>query len=329
MKKMLFFAAAVLALTACSNEEENTNKDWNEEIRLCTQDLVMTRAGSDIQSTQFAANEQIDVFVYDVADQMTYTRPAVYTADGQGGLTTSPAQLWPSGTGSAINLYAFYPSRAVKEENFYGPEDEIQEFSFAVKQDQSTEAGYKASDLMFGGSINPNGEYQEIARTNSTVPLTFYHMLSKVNLNVTLGEALSEQENSIYSISAKIQNVSPEAQFFGIISSSPLQPSMEYGGEPEDINVGNLTREDGIYSGSAIIPPQMVESGNVLFSITITYNDGSSRTLTYTPSGDGINFDSHYVYNFNITANVWGLSLSTTIEPWSHTQDQDYSGETD
>ena len=325
MKKLLFFAAAVLALTACSNEEENTNKDWNEEIRLCTQNLMMTRAGSDIQSTQFAANEQIDVFVYDVADQMTYTRPAVYTADGQGGLTTSPAQLWPSGTGSAINLYAFYPSGAVKEENFIG-EDEEPEFFFFFFLDQSTEAGYKASDLMFGGSITPNG-YQEIARTNSTVPLTFYHMLSKVNLNVTLGEALSEQVNSISSISAKIQNVLPQAQFFGIISSSPLQPSMEWGGDPIDINVGDLTREDGIYSGSAIIPPQMVESGNVLFSITITYNDNSSRTLTYTTSGDGINFDSHYVYNFNITANVWGLSLSTTIEPWS--QGQDYSGETD
>ena len=327
MKKLLFFAAAVLALTACSNEEENTNKDWNEEIRLCTQNLMMTRAGSDIQSTQFAANEQIDVFVYDVADQMTYTRPAVYTADGQGGLTTSPAQLWPSGTGSAINLYAFYPSGAVKEENFIG-EDEEPEFFFTVALDQSTEAGYKASDLMFGGSITPNG-YQEIARTNSTVPLTFYHMLSKVNLNVTLGEALSEQENSIYSISATIRNVFPEAQFFGIISSSPLQPSMEYGGEPEDINVGNLTREDGIYSGSAIIPPQMIEPGNTLFSITITYNDGSSRTLTYTlPSDSNVMlFESHYVYNFNITANVWGLSLSTTIEPWS--QAQDYSGETD
>ena len=325
MKKLLFFAAAVLALTACSNEEENTNKDWNEEIRLCTQDLVMTRAGSDIQSTQFAANEQIDVFVYDVADQMTYTRPAVYTADGQGGLTTSPAQLWPSGTGSAIKLYAFYPSGAVKEENFIG-EDEEPEFFFTVALDQSTEAGYKASDLMFGGSITPNG-YQEIARTNSTVPLTFYHMLSKINLNVTLGEALSEQVNSISSISAKIQNVSPEAQFFGIISSSPLQPSMEWGGDPIDINVGDLTREDGIYSGSAIIPPQMFEPGNILFSIIITYNDGSSRTLTYTPSGDGMVFDSHYVYNFNITANVWGLSLSTTIEPWS--QGQDYSGETD
>lgn len=288
---------------------------------------MMTRAGSDIQSTQFAANEQIDVFVYDVADQMTYTRPAFYTADGQGGLTTSPAQLWPSGTGSAINLYAFYPSRAVKEENFIG-EDEEPEFFFTVALDQSTEAGYKASDLMFGGSITPNG-YQEIARTNSTVPLTFYHMLSKVNLNVTLGEALSEQENSIYSISATIRNVFPEAQFFGIISSSPLQPSMEYGGEPEDINVGNLTREDGIYSGSAIIPPQMIEPGNTLFSITITYNDGSSRTLTYTlPSDSNVMlFESHYVYNFNITANVWGLSLSTTIEPWS--QAQDYSGETD
>ena len=324
---MLFFAAAVLALTACSNEEENTNKDWNEEIRLCTQNLMMTRASSDIQSTQFAANEQIDVFVYDVADQMTYTRPAVYTADGQGGLTTSPAQLWPSGTGSAINLYAFYPSRAVKEENFIG-EDEEPEFFFTVALDQSTEAGYKASDLMFGGSITPNG-YQEIARTNSTVPLTFYHMLSKVNLNVTLGEALSEQENSIYSISATIRNVFPEAQFFGIISSSPLQPSMEWGGDPIDINVGDLTREDGIYSGSAIIPPQMIEPGNTLFSITITYNDGSSRTLTYTlPSDSNVMlFESHYVYNFNITANVWGLSLSTTIEPWS--QAQDYSGETD
>jgi len=327
MKKMLFFAAAVLALTACSNEEENTNKDWNEEIRLCTQNLMMTRAGSDIQSTQFAANEQIDVFVYDVADQMTYTRPAVYTADGQGGLTTSPAQLWPSGTGSAINLYAFYPSGAVKEENFIG-EDEEPEFFFTVALDQSTEAGYKASDLMFGGSITDNG-YQEIARTNNTVPLTFYHMLSKINLNVTLGEALSEQVNSISSISAKIKNVSPEAQFFGIISSSPLQPSMEWGGDPIDINVGDLTREDGIYSGSAIIPPQSFEPGNTLFSITITYNDGSSRTLTYTlPSDSNVMlFESHYVYNFNITANVWGLSLSTTIEPWS--QGQDYSGETD
>ena len=34
MKKVLFFAAAVLALAACSNEEENANGNWNGEITI-------------------------------------------------------------------------------------------------------------------------------------------------------------------------------------------------------------------------------------------------------------------------------------------------------
>ena len=44
MKKYIFLASAVVALVACSSEEENV-QTWNGEIRLSYVNVTQTRAG--------------------------------------------------------------------------------------------------------------------------------------------------------------------------------------------------------------------------------------------------------------------------------------------
>ena len=317
MKKVLFFAAAVLALAACSNEEENANDNWNGEIRLTTQHLRVTRAGSEIQNTQFDANEKIDIFIYNHADGEGYeTLPAVYTADGNGNLTTNPVQQFPAGADSQIDLYGVYPSGIAT------PSDTAN-IAFTVQTDQSTEAGYKASDLMLGGNLEGR-LYQPITRTNDPVPLTFVHKLSKIILKVVPGVGLSD--TSFEGATASINNVLVTTRF----NISNIQLPMYYSaeGNPATINMGSLeavgsTGAVPSYSACAIIVPQEFEGGTQLFTINL-----NGRSFTYTTTPDyWLTFESGWTYEFTITANVWGLSLSTVIQNWE--TGQTITGQTD
>ena len=316
MKKVLFFAAAVLALAACSNEEENANDNWNGEIRLTTQHLRVTRASSEIQNTQFDANEKIDIFIYNHADGEGYeTLPAVYTADGNGNLTTNPVQQFPAGADSQIDLYGVYPSGIAT------PSDTAN-IAFTVQLDQSTEAGYKASDLMLGGNLEGR-LYQPITRTNDPVLLTFVHKLSKIILRVVPGVGLSD--TSFEGATASINNVLVTTRF----NISNIQLPMYYSaeGDPATINMGSLeaggTEAAPSYRACAIIVPQEFEGGTQLFTINL-----NGRSFTYTTTPDyWLTFESGRTYEFTITANVWGLSLSTVIQNWE--TGQTITGQTD
>lgn len=73
MKKYFVFVAAVLALAACSNNE-NLN-DGPAVIRLSSSLEVQTRAATDIQGDAFDAGEQVDVFITENAQTPTITYP--------------------------------------------------------------------------------------------------------------------------------------------------------------------------------------------------------------------------------------------------------------
>ena len=99
-------------------------------------------------------------------------------------------------------------------------------------------------------------------------------------------------------------------------------------GDPATINMGSLeavgsTGAVPSYSACAIIVPQELEGGNQLFTINL-----NGRTFTYTTSPDDwFTFYPGMTYEFTITANVWGLSLSTVIQNWE--TGQTITGQTD
>ena len=178
-------------LAACSNDDENLN-GGPVELRLSSSLEVQTRAGNYIQGAQFDADEDIDVFIHeDVAAGETATRqydqPVLYTTlDANGNMSTNSS-------GKGVNIYAYYPSKAVSSIAEGATED------FTIQSDQSTDENYKLSDLMRGAANNP------VERTRDAVPLAFSHLLTKVTVNLKQGNGQPDLEGAV----VKLKGVLP------------------------------------------------------------------------------------------------------------------------
>lgn len=301
-KKYLLFAATALTLAACSNDE-NLN-DGPVPIRLSSGIEVqeVTRAATDIQGNAFGAGESVDVFIReDVPTGQTattkYEFPLTYTT-GTGGAMNPPAGKQPyfPTSGNGVNIYAYYPVDVVR----YIEDTETVEFT--VKSDQSTDADYKASDLMFAEAAN-------VSRTANAVPLTFTHRLSKVTIILEAGAGLEEAD--LVGAKVELLDVKPEVTITTITCSISAAE-----GDPTNITV--FTSAEGALSGSAIVVPQELPARFV----RVTLDDGG--VLVGTLSGNvRPNLESGNAYTYTITANLTGLDITASITPWN---ERNYEG---
>lgn len=307
MKKYFVFAAAVIALAACSSEEENV-QSWNGEIRLSAVNVVQTRAAQGIQSTAFDNGEKVDVFINENATtpSIEYPQPLVYTSGTGGVLTTSDEQYYPQSNG--VNIFAVYPSGVA------GTNVNATNVAFAVESDQSEEDAYKASDLMVGAPAN-----NPVSKTSGTVQLTFKHCLSKININISAGDGIDPVD--LQDATVTILNTTTGGTFnvqTGAVTANGVQAAAT------PIIAGTLeVREDtGVQGISAIIVPQTVSAGRQFISIRYGGDQQTPATeLFYTlPHGQAasVDFAAGYSYTFNITAKKSGLTLDgTTITDWT------------
>ncbi|MBO4800577.1 MAG: fimbrillin family protein [Bacteroidaceae bacterium] len=300
MKKLVFFAAAAsMMFAACSSDNEEVKVAEKSAIRLSTQSLTsMTRAGQSIQLTQFDADENVSIFlVEDVngtqtpsgTNVTTYSNPLAYTTGNAGALTPAAAQYWPQ-DGNGLFIFGIYPASAVTSSTAYNGTD----ITFSVAADQSSTAGYKASDLMMGAPTGGN----PVTRTTSEVPMTFTHLLTKINVNLTAGDGFTETEMNNAEVS--ILGVKPTTTF-GVQGTAVTEGS----GTATNIAAGTGA------STSAIIVPQTVMAGNF---IKITIGGGD---YYYALAANKF-FASQTLYTYNLTVNKTGLLLTaTTITAWA------------
>ena len=305
MKKYFVFAAAVIALAACSSEEENV-QSWNGEIRLSAVNVVQTRAAQGIQSTAFDEGEKIDVFINENATtpSIEYPQPLVYTSGTGGVLTTSDEQYYPQSNG--VNIFAVYPSGVA------GTNVNATNVAFAVESDQSEEDAYKASDLMVGAPAN-----NPVSKTSGTVQLTFKHCLSKININISAGDGITETD--LQGATVTILNTTNGGTFnvqTGVVTANGAQAAAT------PITAGTLeVREDtGVQGISAIIVPQTVSAGRQFISIRYGGDQQTPATeLIYTlPQAANVDFAAGYSYTFNITVSAAAIGLTTTITTWTN-----------
>lgn len=305
MKKYFVFAAAVIALAACSSEEENV-QTWNGEIRLSAVNVVQTRAAQGIQSTAFDNGEKVDVFINENATtpSIEYPQPLVYTSGTGGVLTTSDEQYYPQSNG--VNIFAVYPSGVA------GTNVNETAVAFAVEEDQSEEDAYKASDLMVGAPAN-----NPVSKTSGTVQLTFKHCLSKININISAGDGIDPVD--LQDATVTILNTTTGGTFN--VQTGEVTPNgVQAAATP--ITAGTLeVREDtGVQGISAIVFPQTVSAGSQFISIKYGGDQQTPVTeLIYTlPQTASVDFAAGYSYTFNITAKKSGLTLDgSTITDWT------------
>ena len=292
--KYFLMAAAAMAFAACSNDNDNEFVNEPTPIRLSSSLTVTgTRAGTDLQTSAFDESETVDVFISEnvaagTTAKTTYPQPLTYTTGANGSLTIATQPYFPAG-GNGVNIHAIYPSGKVTAFDDTA-------VNFIVATDQSTDANYKASDLMYGApASNP------VARTSNAVVLTFKHLLSKVTVTLIAGDG----NPSLNGAKVELLDVLPEVEF-----KPSTQALGTAKGTATDITV--MTTTATLLSGSAIIVPQTLAQQFV----RVTLADGcvllGKLDDNTAPALTGGN-----EYKYDITVNVATLSITSTIVAWN------------
>ena len=157
--KLLLAAAALTVLTACSSDEqtmEPTEQRVPVTLAYSTINATETRAAQNLNEGTFESGESVKVRISNTgAGEWTdYT----FTTGSAGTMTApNPAPYYPAGSQN-IDIVAYYPATAGT--------------TFTVDADQTADASYKASDLMFA-SVNNQAKQAE------AVNLAFTHKIEK------------------------------------------------------------------------------------------------------------------------------------------------------
>ena len=273
--KHFILAVAAVAFAACTQIEKPieeiediipetpTYSDTPIALTYSTVDAVETKAAQNLNEGTFASGEGITVRVSN-AGANEWTNYAFTTGEAGAMNATGTAPYYPAGAQN-IDIVAFYPASAGT--------------SFTVAADQTSDASYKASDLMFASVTNQ-------AKQAAAVNLAFSHKMAKLNVNITPGQGVT----SINSLS--VLNVKPTVSFdhaTGAVGAAS--------GEAIGIAMSN--------NGAVIIPAQTINGG--LLSIVT-----DKGTATYSVA-DKV-FEAGKLYTINISQYGGLCKLAVGIE---------------
>ena len=300
--KIISACAVLVALASCSNDHVISQPGAEDTpIRIqANVGAVTTKAASDIQGSQFVNGESVNVYIYEhtTGGSATYnygTNGLVKcTADGSGNL--NPGSIFYPQNGNGIDVYGVYPISVTENQS-----------QFSVNTDQSQDANYKASDLMYASC-------QTDHRKGSDVNLTFVHELSKVTVELIPGTGF--QDTDLDNAVVKIMNTytacsiaSLDKSGIGSITASAI---------PSDINPVKI----GTWSNStkakmsAIVIPQTINAGDQLFEVTL---DGISTPYKYKIpiGGNNVVFAGGKEYNYKLTIKIDGIGVTSSINNWT------------
>lgn len=226
MKKIIYYVTlAALVLTACNELQKPTEERVPVALAYRTVQAVETKASQNLNEGSFTRGESIKVRIKESG--ATAWEEYCFTAGEAGAMTPgSPAPYYPAGS-SRIDIAACYPATAGT--------------SFSVLDDQTDDANYKASDLMFASVTDQ-------AKQAAPVNLAFSHKMAKINVNITPGAGVDAIE------SVTILNVKPTVSF----DLAPGETGVA-SGDATGISVSN--------NGAAVIPAQTI-SGELLSIVT-------------------------------------------------------------
>lgn len=271
-------------LVACSSDDVSPQYAERVPVVLSytTQPQVETRAAAatNLNQDYIESNKSITVRIskYNAGAYTDYE----YTTGAEGALTLpSPAPYYPL-DGTNVDILAYYPATAGT--------------SFTVSNDQTTDDGYTASDLMWATPITNQ------PKTTGHVALNFTHKMAKIIVNATAGTAVS-QVNSV-----TLKQVKRIVSFNLTTGATGAAD-----GAAEDVLVvsGNATASA---AGAAVIPQQ--EITGALLEIGVTLSNGSTGTATYSvPSGKLFSANSYYT--LNITVSYPEVGGTTAITGWT------------
>lgn len=274
--KLLSVLTLSAVLFASCSSDDNELDNWNGEIRLVT-------ASTDLRMTkaapddQIAQEQQIGLFISEDATTPTESyTPNLAYTANGNGGLTGTTQYYPQ-TDNNVKISGYHPYNS-------GSADV---FDFSVAADQRDNTDYYNSDLLYSAEVS-------YARQKTAHTLTFDHLLSKITYTLVAGSG----SPNLSGARVKIINTLPTVEFNRIDGTVGAAKGTSIAITPN--------------AGGAIIVPQTIGAGTKLIEVTL-YSGG---TLYYTVPAGGVTFAPGQQYNYQITVNLTGISLATSITPW-------------
>ena len=266
MKKFNLFSLAVAttiaSFTACTNDAEEILFQ-EKEIKL-TSEIKPTSRVTDLayQSNQIIENQQVGITITGAESRHDNVAWLVGT---NGTLTNTGETIYWSNTQADITAYHPYNSSWTGTNH-----------SFSVNTDQSKEANYCNSDLLWATAT--------ATKTETPVALTFLHKLAKINVTLTSTNA-TDLSGAIISICGTniTTNFNPATGELSNATTANIQ----------EIKAG-ITTEDA-FTASAIVIPQTVNSGTKFIKVSL-----GSKIFYYTLNTDKV-LKSGYSHNYTLT----------------------------
>ena len=210
--KIISACAVLVALASCSNDlSQPTAEDTPIRIQANVGGIT-TRAAHNLLSS-FGSEDAINVYITENVPEDGKTSgasysPMVYTHDGsQFNATTT--QYFPS-NGNGIDVWGVYPSTVTESSNT----------DFTIESNQTSDANYKKSDLMFASKLTNQ-------KKGNTINLSFSHQLSKIIVNLVketgVDGVLSGAEIKLTNVVKKValNSVNGSGISLGNLSSDP------------------------------------------------------------------------------------------------------------
>ena len=287
-KNMIFAAIAALALTACSNDDEIKVGGDNAILLTSSLNVAETRAATDIQTSAFDAGETVDVYITENNggnNPTTYPQPIEYSTAAGGALTVGTQYYYPT-SGNGVNIYALYPATAATGE------------LFTIKEDQSADDNYKASDLMYGKPATNN----PVSPSANAVNIQFTHLLSKVTINLIAGANVTSLDGA----KVELLGVKPSTTLTAGINGHSITAAS---GDAASITV--MTATETVTSGSAIIVPQTLPE--MFLQVTL---DGATLTGKLDSGAPELTAGNEYTYDITVNMRGGALEIEGSITPW-------------
>lgn len=300
MKKFLLtVAAGAMMLAGCSKNEgvvnpepekpapENPTEQTKIPINVATS--VWTRA----TDSAFEIDDKVGIYVVNfngstpgtLGNSGNHVDNMCYTYSG----TWTPAMpvYWLDQTTKA-DFYCYYP--------FASAVNDVSAYSFAVQTDQSIEANYKASDLLWG-------KCDAVSPTAEPVQITVRHSMSNIIIKLQAGDgytAADMERATVTVLGVKVNATVNLATGVATAAGSDYEISPK--------------RED--YGYRALVVPQSV-SNAPLIKVQI---DNNQYVLT-----QSITFEANKQHTCTLTVNRIGNGLNIGIGGWQ-TDERDYGG---
>lgn len=343
---LLTLAAATLLLASCSNDETEPADNRPVELRLTSGvEVPQTRSTQEIS---IAADEVVSVWVDNASTTPAPTslhEAVQFKADDSGKLSAedNTKMYFPSAS-TKLNIYAIHGNFTTpfSAENKSFPSSAAIIHTVASDQTPDVEGGrmsnYLKSDLLYavqkGVTTSDN-----VANHVKTQELTFYHLLSKVEVALKAGTGVSSLDGATVTIEGTqlkadftpnkdATMADNETEGATNNRATMVKPTESEDNAVTPITIQTVTTSDFDTNTSyaeAIVVPQKITQGTTFIKVQLS---GSNTDLVYKiPDNNGLTLESGKKYTFNLTVNLTELTVTSKIEPWQSAGNTPTSGE--